>query len=516
MRRVAARLVSCVTLCAAAALAARVVLAAPAPADAPAPLPAPQEVAREVDELLASAWKEGGVEPTEPADDAAFLRRLSLDVEGVVPEERTVAAVLAQAGKRDPARRAAWVHGLVRGQGFARSMATRWANLLVGRQAVLEAEGRDGSLAGWLAIELGGDARWDAVIGDLLAPAPAAAGMQPSGPATYRARYGGRIEEVVGNTLRVFQGLPLQCAQCHDHPYHEEWKQTDFWGVVAFLGPGPRLEVPGKGVAAPRRYLDGRGPPDGLDGPHALAALLTDAKNPYFARATVNRVWSFFLGRGFVDPDDVTQTSALPAVLERLERDFQASGHDLRRLCEVVLDTRAYGLSSAGPAGPRDAQLALFARAPLRPLSPEQLWASLARATGLEEAPASLKADQAEQARARLDQLRREFYRTFAAQLRDGDPETYSVAQALSLLNGPLTNALLRPADTPLMSRLLALGSLDEQLTSLYLRAVGRPPSRGERAALRGAAGRSSDERTQLLQDLLWALVNSSEFGTNH
>lgn len=472
----------------------------------------PQQVAREVDLLLEAAWREAGVTPVGPADDAVLLRRLSLDVEGVIPDERTVAAVLAQRG--DGERRATWVKGLLHGQGFARSMATRWANQLIGRRAVLESlerpvEERERTLVAWLTRQVATNAPWDAVVGELLSPTVADEG----GPAEYRARYGGRVEEVTGNVMRVFQGQPLQCAQCHDHPYHEAWKQRDFWGIAAFLVREPQLTIPGTTEVVTPRFLDGEAPAPGKEAAAAreLARLLTAPSNPQFARATVNRVWSFFFGRAFQDPDDLTEVPRLPAVLARLERDFVESRHDLRRLCEVVLSTRAYGLASTGPAATKDAAQAVFARGRLRTLSPEQLWASLARATGLEDGDD-------EQARGRRDPLRREFFRVFAGDADSAaDVEQYTITQALSLLNGPITNAVLRPGPdgAPAMTRLLALPTFDDQLAAVYLRAAGRLPTRAERQALRGAA-RSSDEQSQLLADVLWALLNSSEFVTNH
>ncbi|MCO5170740.1 MAG: DUF1549 and DUF1553 domain-containing protein [Planctomycetes bacterium] len=488
-------------------LLAVVAAAALAPRRAPAaPPPTAVEVAREVDALLERAWKEAGVAPSPPADDATLLRRLSLDLEGVIPEERTVAAVLSQRGGDAAARRATWIRALLHGQGYARTMAGRWANELVGRRVVfasLDAAEPEQTLVAWLSRQVAAGARWDAVVRDLVAP-PQARG----GPAEYRDRYGGRVAEVTGNLMRVFQGLSLQCAECHDHPYDDAFTQRDFWGVAAFLAPGPQVAIPGRGERVAARFLGGEAPAPGADRARELARLLTAPGNPGFARATVNRVWAAFFGRAFQDPDDVTQRPRLPEVLARLERDFVESGHDLRRLCEVVLSTRAYGLASTGPAATKAAQQEVFARARLRPLSPEQLWTSLARATGLEDDPDALRA------------RRREFFRTFAGESADEvASDAYTITQALSLLNGPITNSVLRVgADgSPVMTRVLGLATLDEQVASIYLRTVGRAPTRAERQALRDAsAGLSSDGRAQLLADLCWALLNSSEFVTNH
>lgn len=494
------RLASLLLLAAAAAAAL-----APRPAPA-APPPTALEVAREVDALLERAWKEAGVAPAPPSDEATLLRRLSLDLEGVIPEERTVAAVLSQPRGDAAARRTTWIRGLLHGQGYARTMAGRWANELIGRRAVLaslDAPEPEQTLVAWLSRQVAAGTRWDAVVRDLVAP-----GQERGGPAEYRARYGGRVAEVTGNLMRVFQGVSLQCAECHDHPYDEAITQRDFWGVAAFLAPGAQVAIPGLGERVGARFLGGEAPAPGADRARELARLLTAPGNPGFARATVNRVWAAFFGGAFQDPDDLAQRPRLPEVLERLERDFVASGHDLRRLCEVILSTRAYGLAASGPAAQKAAQQAVFARARLRPLSPEQLWASLARATGLDEDPDALRA------------RRREFFRTFAGEAADdAADDAHTITQALSLLNGPVTNSVLRVgADgSPVMNRVLGLGTLDEQVASIYLRTVGRPPTRAERQALREASGGlSSDGRAQLLADLCWALLNSSEFVTNH
>ena len=236
-------------------LAALAAFAAATRAQEQPALPPPQQVAREVDLLLEAAWREAGVTPAAAADDAVLLRRLSLDVEGVIPDARTVAAVLAQRGDE---RRATWIKGLLRGQGFARSMATRWANQLVGRRAVLESlerpvEERERTLVTWLTRQVATNAPWDTVVSELLSPTFADKG----GPAEYRARYGGRVEEVTGNLMRVFQGQPLQCAQCHDHPYHDAWKQRDFWGIAAFLVREPQLTIPGTTDVVKPRFLGG-------------------------------------------------------------------------------------------------------------------------------------------------------------------------------------------------------------------------------------------------------------------
>lgn len=495
-----------------------------APATAPAAPPAAPPVAdvvRELDLLLEAAWKDAGVEPAAPVTDAEWLRRVSLDVEGVIPEPSVVAALLSKPERTDAktvARRGAHVRGLLRGQGYARTFAARFANLLVGRDRVLDEADQPLALATWLGAQVAGNAPWDQVARGLL-DAP-----EQTGAAAYRARYGGQVEELAGNALRVLQGVQLQCAQCHDHPYHAEWTQVRFWETAALFAPdGGEVRIPGMAVmgkraapVTPRLALTGQTPAKGTPPRAAVGALLTARDNPFFARALVNRVWAMFFGAAFQDPDDLTQAPRLPSVLDRLVADVVASGFDLRRLVEVVVSTRAYQTSSAGPAATRRAQEAVFARMRVRTLAPEQLWLSLARASGLEAELAAASGapgattEMVEAARGRLAGLRREFYAVFA---RDGQDEDHAITEALALMNGPLAN--VRPAESAAFAEVLRLRPAD-QVAALFLRCLSRPPTKAERDALEGKGGDASDQRAALLADAAWALLNSSEFATNH
>lgn len=501
-----------------------------APAWAGPKPPKPHEVAAEVDALLADAWEAEGIRPAKDSGDAEFLRRASLDLQGVVPPPELVEAFLAAKGDD---RRGLVVRGLLFGQGYARGMAERWANELIGRSEVIQAGGPRAPLVLWLARQLASNTSWDVVVRELLT---AEGPIDDNGATTYFVRYDRRPEEIAGNAVRVFQGLSIQCAQCHDHPFTESITQQDFWGVAAYFArvrqqtegevrslvetPRGQVRLPGlpgqkRPVVAPR-YLDLGEPLSPSANVHrreALARELTRPENPYFAPATVNRVWSFFFGRGFADLDDLlTSDTTLPDVLDRLARDFRESGYDMRRLCQVITSTKAYALTSHGkPSEQSRAQQALFARAPLRALTPEQLWASLSQVIDLERIPYGETADQAAMWR---DRLRRQFFATFAPEgQRSLDQNT--IPQALSLINGALTNELLAPAKNQFIKELLQRDGDAAKIHALYLRVVGRPATRGELRALK-LDDMSSEEQLVFLQDVLWALINSSEFSFNH
>lgn len=571
-------------------------------------LPSPRELAAQVDRLLAAGWQEAGVEPAAAADDAEWLRRLSLDLNGVIPSEELTRGFLASS---EPDKRARLVKQLLDDPAFARSMGLRWAYLLVGRDYLIrarameqqaarrgamrrmtgdgesegdarvgEAGGGGETMAGggggaveaplpdearslpeWLAAQLAQGASWREVARELIA----AEGTVVDNPATqyvFRHFREGRAEELTGSAMRVFQGLQIQCAQCHDHPY-EAWSQRDFYGVAAFFartrtrrlpptaeqlamaerrgldekerrrlrGPyavddGGRGQIripaePGRvGALVLPRFLNGKviNPAAGVDRRAALAELVTADDNPWFAKATVNRVWSFFFERGLVNPvDDLGAVKETPPALALLADDFQASGYDMRRLVETIVSTRAYGLSSAGPLAVRDAQLEVFARAPLRRLGAEQLFYSVLEATGAADVRTGER-----RARLRLErrknQLLRQFVTTFGDDEGEEVVEEGTIPQALMRFNGALTNEAVRPRPGhPVYDRLFRTASLDERIDTIYLRVLSRFPGEVERTKLRALLGpRPAAELAQAYADVFWALLNGAEFNFNH
>jgi Protein of unknown function (DUF1553)/Protein of unknown function (DUF1549) len=557
----------------------------------------PAEITARLDAALEGLWEAEEVRPAGPADDAEFLRRVSLDVAGVIPDEASVRAFLSD---RDRDKRAAKIRELIGGPGYSRTMATRWAYLLVGRDylirstniamrqrsdpAAMSEGAMDGGmtggadaapdtydgpvppLVGWLEGQLEANTPWDEVVRELIA----AEGTAVTNPATHftiaHLRSGG-AEEMAGVTARLFQGVQIQCAQCHDHPY-TDWTQNDFYGVAAFFArarvrrtPPPegsdrkrgpfrvtergdaqiRLPAPDgqRGRLVLPRYLTGDVPnPTAGARRSALADMMTAEDNPYFARAIVNRTWGQLFGRGLLEPvDDLEQTGgALGDILDMLAADFRASGYDLQRLVEVIVSSRAYQLSSGGDPEDGNDQLALFARARMRALSAEQLFYSVYQATGVEDVAAANPRQRQRLERAKFAMLR-QFLQTFGDDEAQEVVEEGTIPQALLLLNGPLSNDAVAPRrGHPLYEQLLAQGDMAQRVETLYLRTLGRLPTRTEArkvvAYLNAAAAGDSaaggqprrgrrqaqavGERAQAYADVVWALLNSSEFSLNH
>ena len=183
-------------------------------------------------------------------------------------------------------------------------------------------------------------------------------------------------ENLAAGVARVFLGIRLECAQCHNHPF-ARWKREQFWSLAAFFaevapdGPENAVTARREPNAAPRReltipgtkkvvtasHLDGSTPAwrRRADTREILAEWVTAPDNPYFARAVVNRVWARFFGIGLIEPVDDLDAEAgsaeLSGLLDELAGQFRAHGYNLKFLIRALTATRAYNLSSAGKPG---------------------------------------------------------------------------------------------------------------------------------------------------------------------
>ena len=239
--------------------------------------------------------------------------------------------------------------------------------------------------------------------------------------------------------------------------------------------------------------------------------------DPRFAEATVGQVWTRLLGRGIVEPwDDLLDSDARPELLVLLAAEFRASNHDLRALIRRVVLSQAYQRSSVGPqTDPASiaAAEAAFARAVVRPLSAEQLFASVITVTGLEQVESRAFRRLVRQ---RREQALLEYQFVFSDdEMADADAFSGNVPQALLLLNGALTNQGVVARSGGSLDRILAAEqTTDARLTSLWLTVYGRSPSADELALGRATVGDGS--RVGDWEDLMFAMLYSSEFASNH
>jgi hypothetical protein len=482
------------------------------------------------------------------ASDAEFLRRVHLDLTGRIP---TYARTVAFLRDTDPAKRAKLIDELLDSPAFARHFAGVWRNRIAPIQDAGTKAQRD-TFTPWLAEQLDADRGWDAIVTDLLtAEGPVHQSPQSAFILASSENFRPQANRLAGSVARLFWGVKLECAQCHDHPF-AKWKQADFWGTAAFFGklrhtgfkgrpaalteepqdepkstkgakvlpaPGGAIRVPpGSGRLSGRvvkaRFLGGAEPrlDDSRPRRPTFAAWATSAENPYFARATVNFLWAHLFGRGLVHPLDGVDESnppSHPALLEKLARELAAARFDLKHVLRATCNSKAYQRTSRPvPGNEEDAKS--FARMALKPLSPEALYDSLTVLLPVSEAPARA-APKGKKGGGPKDP-REAFVRFFRSRGETEDLTEYrtSIPQVLRLMNGPLLQR-----DPPLVEALCSSSASQEQaLRALYLAALSREPSPGEVKLLYGYLARRKDPRAGY-RGVLWILLNSAEFAIN-
>lgn len=500
----------------------------------------PETSVGQLDAELERLWSDAGVEPSALTDDAEFLRRVSLDLIGRVPTHDEVARVLDEGPARE-----VLVDELLASEAFAAHWASLWAARLLPGDRRAQRYASD-ALESYFDVALAQNRGWGEVVTELLVSEGSLADSPQLAYVGARRLRGNNeqdaLAELSSTTARVFLGSRIECAQCHDHPYVSDFSRADFWAQTAYFGrttvslqrEDKQVEVevgervrgelrvalgddddPRKRAIAPRFMGAERSTIDAQDPrrPRLAAAIIED---PRFAQATVGWVWTQLMGQGIVEPwDELLALDERPPLLELLAAQFRASDHDLRELVRAIVLSQAYQRSSAGSgAGTRDiaAAEAVFARAPVRSLSAEQLFASLLTVTELEQVE-----DRAfrRAVRGRKETALREYEFVFADdEMASADGFSGSVPQALLLLNGGLTNhgVIVRPGSS--LDRILATSDeTDARLEDLWLTVYGRPP-RADELELGRAAVTGSRERDW--EDLMFAMLYSSEFSTNH
>jgi hypothetical protein len=525
----------------------------------------PDALAAKIDAALAADWQVSDVHVAPPADDAEFLRRASLDIVGKIP---TVAEAREFLADTRPDKRRRLVDSLVDRGSCASHFANVWREMLLpGANMNLETRGLAGPFETWLKVRFAANVPYDELVSELvtarLVQAPNVVGQaaMPTapGPNAFFQVNENKPENLAANTARIFLGMQVQCAQCHDHPF-SHWRRHEFWALAAFFrdlqGMAPAadvadddaakddaakvdaaspaktdavanvaavaadvltIKIPDTDTMVAARFLDGAAPKTiaGEDPRLALSRWLTGRENPYFARAAVNRLWDHFFGRGFVDPvDDLDEANppSHPELFAEISRQFVLHDYDLKYLMRTITATRAYQLSSQA-AGSEASDLEHFARMPLRRMTAEQLYDSLVQATGFRDSggqqqPVNVLND---------DGVRNQFLAKFGDQSARRSEAQTSIPQALSLMNGTFTSDATSLDRSQIMSAIIELPFLDTEgrIETLYLATLTRPPDTEESAQMLSYV-RAAENEKDALADIFWALLNSAEFIFNH
>jgi len=463
-----------------------------------------------LDAAIAEHWRAAKVTPTSEASDAEFLRRVTLDLIGRIPTPQETATFMARS---QPDKRAALVDDLLGRDAWAEHWAELYSETLLGGATQLRPRQRQ-SMQTWLEAQLHEDARWDTITTAVLT---ARGDADDPGPAGFLVAHGrqNRVEGLTGQTARVFLGLQLQCAQCHDDP-DDRFTQQEFYGLAAYYARTRVRFTKTDGVRVPHIVDKPRGEmrmPTEHDDPGARSGVRVAPEFPaidaepganetrrkalargivgseFFARAAVNHAWSRVMGRGIIEPwDDLgdLDPNDAPLLLTTLADEFEASGYDLRALLRTIVLSSAYQRSSEGDSRSARAREHAFAQAALRPMSASQLLRSLMVATGLENV-----------------KRRRPF------------DTSGNVPQALLLLNGELTNQGVGARGGALALLLREQPDPEARIDALFVRLYGRPPDAARRRELITLLA-SHDHRPEAYEDLMHAMLVSSEFLTIH
>ncbi len=490
------------------------------------PVEKPLMASVDVDAVVRAEWRKAGILPSSRADDAAFLRRVYIDVVGTIPTYDETSAFLAD---RAPDKRDRLVAKLLASPDYAEHWAAHWDDMLMGEQAKGQEIDR-AAFRDWLRSAFAKNTSWDKLVyGILSATGQNSAGGSPAesnsdpdasstdapvnGAVNWTLKYQAAPQDLAGAASRTFLGVQIQCAQCHDHKT-EKWKQGDFQRFAApfmrtriepidrgpTMGRVRRIVVEDLPQPAPRfskmadlqsiaaakpTALDGTDLSSVPDARQAMAAWATSPANPWFAKETVNRMWAHFFGRGFVDPvDDIRPSNpvTMQPLFDALTADFVASGYDLEHLIRIVVGTETYALSSsplADATAKADPEVKEWERFRLTPLGPEELLNALMRATSLEtiiERSGKMNIDQV-----RL-QLRRRYNFLFDVdEESDRDDFEGTITQALALLNGTAVAAGASVLPGSAVASVLSMPTSDEAaIEALYLRALSRRPTGSE------------------------------------
>ena len=489
------------------------------------------DVAHGIDAAIDARLSDEKIATSPAATDAEFVRRATLDLTGVTPTADEARAFLADTSSD---KRAKLVDRLLASPRFGTHLADIWVAKLIPRDSGNRFVNPE-AFQDWLATEFNANRPWDEFVTKLLT----ATGSPEDNPAAtlfLSNRSADKLTDLVGKQL---MGVQIGCAQCHNHPF-TDWKQDDYWGMAAFFSkvmpkpptppaavrngreasPGGVTELPTKtrikdffpesAKDLPPKLPGSVAPTLDPKGPYrpTLAKWLTSGSTPYFSEAFVNRAWAQLYGRGLVDPvDDLDpeHPASHPELFKDLATQFRATGFDIKRLYRALALSETYGRSSVTVEG-NESDKTLWSHMPVKVLSPEQLFDSIAQVVPeVAGKPEKTKAATPY----RRPKARDQFVQFFLAGADAPNAKEYEagIPQALRLMNS-------RILSNPKAAAPFIDFTLDRTCDNLYLATVSRLPTADERVKLR-AYHQSAGGDARATADILWALLNCSEFALN-
>lgn len=511
------------------------------------PVRAEEPLRSVIDTELKAAWKRENITPAPRTTDAAFFRRIYLDLAGTLPTHDETTAFLADT---DSKKRDKLIDKLLADPRFAKAQANVWDLALFGRHpANYDSVRSRQPFKDWLATQWTDGVPYNVWVRELLL-------AEKPGPETFYVQFRGQNEEAAVAVSRIFLGTQIHCAKCHDHPF-DVWTQKDFYGMAGFFvrivvedkakGKTRSFEIaekstgevlfsgnvkeqkPGrKGDPVKPKFLGGpvldEPPlPKGFKEPPAgsknlpkpvfsrkakLAEWVTAVDNPYLTKAVANRVWAQFMGRGLVHPiDDFTSenTPSHPALLKAMTEGLVAHKFDLKWLIREIVSSEGYQLDMKGPGNaplPR-----WYEQGRIRPLSAEEIQTAMRAATAFDPDPKNP---------AKLQNSGDEYFLRYFGQPTNGLGDFQgSLAEHLFLNNSEHVRMFTRRKKGNLTDTLLTMsGPAEKKVERLFLSVLQRPPKPKEVELFVDFLKRNPKDNG--VEEAVWVLLNGSEFRFNH
>ncbi|MEZ6140728.1 MAG: DUF1549 domain-containing protein [Zavarzinella sp.] len=512
------------------------------PPNSPVQPTAVATVARKLDALINQKLAEEGIQPSEKTTDEEFLRRVYLDITGVIPTGQQAEEFLSDASSN---KRSVLIDKLLANENFGRHLADYWARLMY----PLETDNRflqKQPLNDWMKASFNKPVpKWDSIAYELIT---ATGEQKTNGAATYLLANRG-VDKMTDSVGKMFLGIQVACAQCHNHPF-AEIKQDDYWGMAQFFykvapviqrnnkdtnaSPGlqevtdtrisRRTNPLPEAAKSVNPSLLGYGNVRMLQSePYrpALGKWITSPNNKYFAEAFINRMWEQYFGVGFFKTMDGQMWDendpSNPKLLSEISTEFKKSGFDVKHLVRCICNTEAYQ-RSCRTIDSNKLDDRFFSHMNVKVLTGEELFDSFEKVLG-ETAKAAAAKRKNQVVRGGPQGLRDQFA-LFYMGSEEGKPVDYEagIPQALRLMNSNLmaANRLALAANT-IAGDSVRNGQVDvaKATEKLYLAALSRRPKPNEVARLEQFI-KSHENPRMALGDVLWAIVNTSEFALNH
>jgi hypothetical protein len=491
----------------------------------------PVEPVNYIDEFVAGKLKKLRIHPSDQCTDEEFLRRIYIDLVGLVPTREEYAGFMADA---DPAKRSRKIDELLERKEFTEMWVSKWAEWLMMRSSQTVSYKSIVLYYQWLSDQIARNVPMDVMVRDLLS----ATGGTFKTPATNYYEIERDRLKISENTAQIFMGMRIQCAQCHNHPF-DRWTQDDYYNFAAFFaqvgrktaedareqiifnaGGGEVQHVVTGQNAVPTFLGGGKAETAGKDRRAVMAEWLASPKNPYFAQNFANRVWQHFFGIGIVEPVDdvrISNPASNPELLAEMSKRFTESNYNFKQLVREICNSKTYQRSTGRNESNATDEMN-FAHQNVRRIKAESMLDIVSQVTNTK------------------DKFRGLPLGARAVQIADGSTSDYflttfgratretacscevkmepTLSQALHLMNGDVVNNKIQNGGVlnTLQAQNLPPMQVVEQL---YVMCLCRKPTPDEVAAISPMFAEGSDVK-KALEDVFWALLNSREVLFNH